>query len=272
MNEEWQGRTGESWAERWRRTDRSFTMLTEELLKHSRTFRFTQALDIGCGAGELSLALARGRPQVRVVGVDISPQLLAVARERSANLANIAFEEADAAQWQPPADFEPDLLISRHGVMFFPDPASAFRHLAGLAASGCGLLFSCFRARAENLFFTEVGRLLANQETPGDPDAPGPFAFADPHRVERLLTDAGWREIALAPFDFAMIAGAGADPVEDAVEYFSRIGPAARAIADLPPDEHERFADRVRALATRNLYDGIVSLRAGAWLVTARKP
>ena len=272
MNEEWQGGAGESWAAEWRRTDRSFGALTEELLKRSRAFRFTQALDVGCGAGELSLALARGRPHVRVVGVDISPQLLAVARERSANLANLAFEEADAAQWQPPAGFAPDLVASRHGVMFFDDPKAAFTHMARLAAPGCGLLFSCFRARADNPFFNEVARLLPAQDPPGDPEGPGPFAFADPARVERILTAAGWREVALAPFDFAMVAGGGADPVEDAAQYFLCIGPAARAAAALAPDERERFADRVRALAARNVFDGIVSLRAAAWLVTARKP
>ena len=272
MDHEWQGTTGDSWAAEWRRTDRSFNPLTEELLKRSRAFRFTSALDVGCGAGELSLALARGRPHVRVVGVDISPQLLAVARERSANLANIDFDEADAAQWQPPAEFAPDFIVSRHGVMFFADPQAAFAQLAELAAPGCGVLFSCFRARAENPVFHEVARLLPAPDAPVDPHAPGPFAFADASRVEAILTGAGWREVAIEPFDFAMIVGGGSDPLDDAAQYFLRIGPAARGAAALFPDERERFADRVRALAARNLFDGLVSLRAAAWLVTARKP
>ena len=271
MQDEWQGRTGASWAEEWRRTDRSFGALTERLLQRTREFRFTDVLDVGCGAGELSLALARGRPNVRVTGVDISTQLIKVARERASNLANVAFEVADAAQWQPAEGFAPDLLVSRHGVMFFRDPQAAFTNLAGLAAPHAGLLFSCFRDRADNPFFAEVARLLPAPPIPGDPHEPGPFAFADAARVDAILDAAGWREVKFEPYDFAMVAGSGDDPVEDAVGYFSRIGPAARALAELEPDERARFADRVRALAERNLSDGIVSLRAAAWIVTGRK-
>src|SRR5690606_36416796 len=79
---EWQGQTGQSWASEWRRTDRSFGMLTERLLQRSRDFGFSSALDIGCGAGELALAIGRGRPHCQVTGLDISPQLIEVARER----------------------------------------------------------------------------------------------------------------------------------------------------------------------------------------------
>src|SRR6186713_2277081 len=268
---EWQGRVGANWAEQWRRTDRSFAPLTERLLQRSREFAFGAALDVGCGAGELSLALARGRPQCRVVGVDISPHLADTARERGANLANVSFEVGDAATWTPQPGFTPDLLVSRHGVMFFDDPRVAFAHLAEIAAPGAALMFSCFRQPAENPFFTEVTRLLPEAPPPADPHAPGPFAFADPAHVEAILADAGWQGVVFDPFDLAMVVGAGADPVEDAVAYFSTIGPAARAVADLPPDKAERLFDGVRNLARRHSLDGMVALRAGTWIVTAHK-
>ncbi len=266
---EWQGRVGANWAAQWRRTDRSFAPLTERLLQRSREFAFASALDVGCGAGELSLALARGRPQCRVVGVDISPQLVGTAQERGANLGNVSFEVGDAAAWHPDAGFAPELVISRHGVMFFADPRAAFAHLAALAAPGAALMFSCFRDPAQNPFFTEVTRLLPDAP-PADPHAPGPFAFADPARVEAILTHAGWQGVVFEPFDLAMIVGAGADPVEDAVEYFSAIGPAARAGAELPPGQAERLVDGLRNLARRHSLDGMVALRAATWIVTAR--
>ena len=165
----------------------------------------------------------------------------------------------------------PDLLVSRHGVMFFRDPQAAFTNLAGLAATHAGLLFSCFRDRAHNPFFAEVARLLPVPPIPGDPHEPGPFAFADAARIGAILEAGGWREVKIEPYDFAMVAGSGDDPVEDAVGYFNRIGPAARALTGLEPDERARFADRVRALAERNLRDGIVSLHAAVWIVTGRK-
>lgn len=269
---EWLGRTGQSWAEQWRRTDRSFGPLTEHLLARTRGFAFDTVLDIGCGAGELSLALARGRPHVAVTGLDIAPQLIEIARDRGEHLPNVSFEVGDAASWPPAAGFVPDLLVSRHGVMFFDDPIAAFGHLAGLAAPAASLLFSCFRDRAENPFFTEAARLLPNPEAPPLPGAPGPFAFADRERVTGILEGAGWSQVAFEPFDFAMIAGGGENPVADAVEYFSTIGPAARAASELGPDQRVRFLDRLRELARRNLYEGLVSLRAAVWIVTARRP
>jgi SAM-dependent methyltransferase len=268
---EWRGRTGQSWAEQWRRTDRSFTPLTEHLLARTRGFVFDAVLDVGCGAGEISLAMARGRPHVAVTGLDIAPQLIEVARERGEHLPNASFEAGDAAVWQPTEEFEPDLLVSRHGVMFFDDPIAAFTHLAAIAAPNASLLFSCFRDRTENPFFTEAARLLPNSEAPPLPGAPGPFAFADREHVTGVLESAGWSQVAFEPFDFAMIAGGGEDPITDAVEYFSVIGPAARAASELDPGQHARFLDRLRELARRNLYEGFVSLRAAVWIVTARK-
>ncbi len=79
---DWEGRTGKGWAAEWRRTDRSWGGLTDQLLRHTRDFTFSTVLDIGCGAGELSLAIARGRPNASVLGVDISPELIEVAQER----------------------------------------------------------------------------------------------------------------------------------------------------------------------------------------------
>ena len=166
--DEWQGRTGDSWAAEWRRTDRSFGALTEHLLKQPRGLNFHTPLDVGWGAGVLSLALARGRPHVQVTGVDISDALLAIARERGANLANVSFESGDAARWQPGPGAAPDLVISRHGVMFFDDPQAAFAHLAAICAPGASLLFPCFRGRGENPFFSEVARLLKALAAPFD--------------------------------------------------------------------------------------------------------
>jgi len=269
--EDWQGKTGESWAAEWRRTDRSFGGLTEHLLARSREFSFRHALDIGCGAGELSLALARGRPQARIVGVDVSPQLVATARERAAQMPNLAFELADAAHWRPADDFAPQLLISRHGVMFFADPPAAFANLASFAADNAALLFSCFRPPDENPFFTAIGAVLPRSGEAPDPFAPGPFAFAEREHVAAILVDGGWEQVAFEPFDFAMIAGAGDDPVEDAMGYFRRIGPAAAAMRLM--DEHARAATiaAIREVVTPHLRDGLVALRAATWIVTAHR-
>lgn len=268
--DEWLGRTGESWAAEWRRTDRSFGMLTERLLQRGRAFTFETVLDVGCGAGELALAIARGRPHCRVRGIDISPQLVAVARERGVNHQHLSFEVEDAALWRPDGSFVPELVISRHGVMFFDRPVAAFAHLREVAAPDAGLLFSCFRGWDENPVFTQVAALLPEPPPPPDPDVPGPFAFSGREKVQAILEQAGWTGIALEPFDFAMILGTGEDPIEDTVSYFASIGVAARAARELDEAARAAFFDRVRELAARNLREGIVTMRAAAWIVTAR--
>lgn len=270
---EWQGQVGQSWASEWRRTDRSFGKLTEQLLQRSRELNFESILDIGCGAGEISLALARGRPSAQIVGIDISPQLLAVANERGKNHPNAQFVLADAGTWEGKADFVADVLISRHGVMFFADPPKAFANLAHISGANAQLLFSCFRSRNDNPFFTEIARLLPPLPGAPDPDpfVPGPFAFADKDHVAQVLSAGGWTDIEFEAFDFGMVAGAGEDPVNDALAYFTSIGPAAAAARDLPSAACAQFLAQVRMMAQDNLQHGIVALRAATWIVAARK-
>lgn len=268
---DWEGRTGESWAAEYRRTDRSWGGLTDRILSHTRGFAFNSVLDIGCGAGELSLAIARGRPGAAVLGVDISSELVAAAQERARNLGNVAFELGDASKWNPPDGFAPEFLVSRHGVMFFDDPVAAFTHMAQFSAPGAGLLFSCFRGPSENEFFTGPGSLLPPPASPPDPHAPGPMAFADSERVRGILNRAGWSAVNFEPVDFAMVVGTGEDALDDAIAYFTLIGPLAAAARELEPREREALFARLRAyLAPRNV-GGIIALGAAAWIVTARR-
>ncbi|MGX7951782.1 class I SAM-dependent methyltransferase [Tsuneonella sp. HG249] len=268
---DWEGRTGNKWAQEWRRTDRSFAGLTERLLGRARTERISAALDVGCGAGELTLALARGNPDAQIVGIDISVPLVEAARERGEHLANASFEVADASHWSRPG-FHPDLVVSRHGVMFFDQPVGAFAHLAQLVAPRGGLLFSCFRARAENPWATEIAELLppGTLQHPA-PGAPGPFAFADPNEVESILTAAGWSDIAFEAVDFAYIAGMGEDPAADATEFFLSIGPAAAAATELPSDERAAFIERLERWLHSRREGNLVGFPAAAWIVTGRR-
>lgn len=268
---EWQGRVGQTWASEWRRTDRSFTGLTDVLLGQAAVRPFRRALDIGCGAGEISLALARGHAGAEVVGIDISSDLVAVARERSGYLGNVFFDVADAAQWQIPG-YAPDLIVSRHGVMFFDRPAEAFAHFHSLAAPGARLVYSCFRDLSENPWAERVVSLLPPEYiVPVDPLTPGPFSMADRIQVQGILAEAGWQEIALQPVDFAFVVGGGENPIEDALSYMLAIGPAARAARLLPDEEKAAFVGRLRRFLANNNDGGLIALRAGAWIVTAQK-
>ncbi|WP_195908567.1 trans-aconitate 2-methyltransferase [Novosphingobium sp. Gsoil 351] len=228
-------------------------------------------VDIGCGAGEVSLAVAAARPGARVLGIDISADLVATATIRSQGHANCAFALADASTWQPDRG-EPDLYISRHGVMFFADPPGAFAHLARVAADDAQLCFSCFRSPRENEWASALGELIGGGGlAPGDPHAPGPFAFADRDYVARLLGGAGWRDIEFAPVDYRYLAGSGSDPVDDALGFFMRIGPAARALRELPEAERAPVVARIERFLSERSAHGEVAFPAAAWIVTASK-
>lgn len=264
---DWQAQVGRTWAENYRLTDRSFSGLTERLLGRIGGCEGQSVLDIGCGAGELSLAVARGNPAARVIGVDVSADLIEAARQRAASHANVRFELADAGSWNP-GDFRPDRLISRHGVMFFDAPRSAFAHLRGISAPGAELVFSCFRSPKLNPWATQLASLLELPPS-GDPFAPGPFAFADKAHVTAILTDAGWRDVTHTEVDFAYVAGVGEDPVEDALGLFTRIGPAAPVLRSLAGEERERALGWMRDWLAQHRSGDLVALPAAAWIVTA---
>jgi hypothetical protein len=197
--------------------------------------------------------------------------LIEAARERGENLLNARFEVADASVWQPAEEFAPDLLVSRHGVMFFGDPDAAFAHLHDIAAPGAGLLFSCFRGAEVNEMIAGVAKLLPPSGAPADPHAPGPLAFADPEHTLAILQGAGWRDVAFEALDFGTVVGAGEDPLADAIEFFSSIGPVAEAAGHMDDAARADLFTRLRIMLEPRIYKSSITLRAGAWIVTARK-
>ncbi len=266
---EWQGRVGDTWAAEWRRTDRSLAQVETALLDRLDLLDPAPAhvLDIGCGAGSTTIAAARRFPGATCLGIDLSEALVEAARARPAP-ANCRFECADASAWRDPG-FRADTLITRHGVMFFDDPVAAFANLGEAAAPGARLVFSCFRAPAENEWATDLVALLPDAPR-SDPDAPGPFAFADPERVARTLAAAGWEDARPERFDWRYVAGAGADAVADARDFFAQIGPAARAARSLAGSARADFLARLDDLLAARLVDGTVAFDAAGWIWTAQ--
>jgi SAM-dependent methyltransferase len=270
----WTGANGDVWALEWERTDRSFSALSAEL---DRTISDAMAggqvavADVGCGAGGTALAAARANDRAQLTGIDISPALIVVAQTRAAAVPNARFIMAPVEQAID--DAGPfDLIVSRHGVMFFDDPVDAFTRMRGATRPGGRLTFSCFRAAPLNGWARDM--MAAVGETPPTKAGyvPGPFAFADETFVRDLLANAGWTDIQAHPVDFPYRAGGGDDPVADAVGFFSRIGPAARALKLADPTERPAILERVTALCCARLQDGHVDFPAAAWIWSARNP
>jgi SAM-dependent methyltransferase len=266
---EWQGRVGQTWADEWRRTERAMAGIGAVLdaAIQANAPASGCVIDIGCGVGSTSLALARAEPALQIVGVDMAEPLVRVARERVVAEANVRFEVNDAIH-AANALAPIDLLVSRHGVMFFDDPAHAFARLRSAARPGTSLVFSCFRARGEN----EWARVLdaAAAIVPVGAGGPGPFSLADQAATTDLLLDAGWREVGATAHDVPYVLGDGPDPVEEALAFARRIGPAARVLADANPSARAAIEDRLRAAFASRVSDGRVTLSASVWIWAAR--
>lgn len=272
---DWTGRVGHVWAAEWQRTDRSFSDLARHLDAAIAQVApdSGRAIDIGCGAGTTSLALAAIRPELAITGIDLSEELVAVARERLADrrlqvpdaLPNLHFRCGDAvalAQEAEPAD----LIISRHGLMFFSDPVRALAAIRAGARGGAKLVFSCFDDRARNRFATIADEATGTAPPPASGHSPGPFAFSDMDRVASWLIAAGWHVDNAARVAFDYVAGEGDDPVADALSFLSRIGAAARPLAEATTGKREEMLARLAvALAEHRVGDRVI-LPASAWI------
>ncbi|RXD03892.1 class I SAM-dependent methyltransferase [Sphingomonas sp. UV9] len=270
---DWTGKIGDVWAQEWRRTDRSFAALAPHLnaaILAAAPSETRTIIDIGCGAGATSIATAQALPGAQITGIDLSPSLIATARHRTEAQPNASFRCADITAVAP--EHAPvDLYASRHGVMFFADPAVAFTILANAASPGAALVFSCFAERAANVWATEIVGATGGDTAAPESTTPGPFAFSNPPHVAEVLDAAGWHTTEPQRIDFAYRAGQGADPVADAVDYFRRIGPAASLIRDAAPEERDMHVARLTQVCERHRIGDAVDFPAAAWIWTARK-
>nr|WP_236519251.1 class I SAM-dependent methyltransferase [Sandaracinus amylolyticus] len=224
-----------------------------------------RVLDIGCGAGATTLAMARRLgPQGLCLGVDISAPLIAVAEARATPPA--AFLRADAQTHAfTPRDF--DAVISRFGVMFFDDPVAAFANIRRAARPGATLTFVAWRSPAENPFMTLAPRAAAPflpLRAP-DPDAPGQFAFADGDRVRRILDESGWTNVDVRAADVPTLIAE-----QDLLAYVTKLGPVGLALRDADETTRARTTEALRAAYAPSLRDGAARFTAASWLVTAR--
>ncbi|KPU97724.1 SAM-dependent methyltransferase [Variovorax paradoxus] len=265
----WNGPAGRAWVDRQPLLDRLFaplgTLLIESLAGHS----LGRVLDVGCGTGAVTLALASPSGDAgECVGIDISAPMIEAARaraEREGSRARFVCADAQAHAFAP-AGF--DTLVSRLGVMFFDDPVAAFANLRRAARDAAALRFLAWRAAAENPFMTTAERAAAPllPRLPARrPGAPGQFGFADRERVESILAQAGWGAIAIRPVDLACSL-----PARELVPYLSRLGPVGLALEQADAATRDRVIETVRAAFEPFVQGDEVRFTAACWLAGAQ--
>lgn len=234
-----------------------------------------RVLDIGCGTGPTTSQIARRvQPGGSVLGLDISPTMVATATERAAaaGLDDVTFAVADV-QSTDLGDGSFDAAFSRFGVMFFTDPTTAFANVGRSLRSGGRLTFACWQDldRNEWMFVPGAAAVAVSGVAPNmpEPGAPGPFSLCDPDRIRSVLGDAGFSDVQVQ--DEARDVVVPEERIDDVVRGASAMGAVREQLALFPDDPgmQERIVAGVRAELARRLDGGVVRFTSAAWIVSA---
>lgn len=275
--EAWNGAMGTQWAANEARTERSLAPVLEALLAWAAPAPGMRVVDVGCGAGGTTLALANAiAPDGQaaggeVIGLDVSAVILEAARARLAETPNARLELADALTWTL-AGPQADLLFSRFGVMFFGDPVAAFANLRRALKPGARFAFAAWAALDDNPWVNtpyQAALSVVPPPPPADPDEPGQFAFANPARVRRILHDAGYPSLRHRPFDFTMRYPA--DDLSRTAAGLATMGQVGRLLRDRPEAERSRATEAIADALPPLVRGDWITLGAKIWLFEARK-
>jgi ubiquinone/menaquinone biosynthesis C-methylase UbiE len=265
----WNGSAGQAWVDAQETLDAVLRPFEDILVGTVAAGPGGRVLDVGCGTGSTTLAIARQLgAHGQATGVDISAPMLALARARAEReRATATFLCADA-QTHP---FEPashDMIVSRFGVMFFADPVQAFANLRRAAALGGALHVIVWQSAEKNPFMTTAERTAAAllPELPARrADGPGQFAFADADHVRHILEQSGWAEHEIRPIEVTCTM-----PESELLGYVTRLGPLGRILPALDDRRRVEVVETVRAAFDPYVDGAEVRFTAACWSVGAR--
>lgn len=265
----WNGPAGQAWVDARPIMDALFAGLQARLVRTAVERGARDVLDVGCGTGTTTMAIAEALPAGgTVTGADISATMLADATARAAAAGSRArFVVADA-QTHPFETGAFDLVVSRFGVMFFDDPVAAFTNLHRATRAGGSCLLLAWRPPTDNAFMTAAERAAAPllpDLPPRKTSGPGQFAFGDAAYVRDVLTRAGWHDVAIAPLDEAC-----AFPAALLDRYVTGVGPVGLALRDADDDTRARVLAAAREALAPYVHGDEVRFTAACWQITAR--
>jgi SAM-dependent methyltransferase len=270
---DWAAHRGQKWCAQISVMESMLAPVDEPLIVALEVDAPSRIAEIGCGGGGTTIEILRRAPKGSLVhGFDISPALVEFARGRTppGELA-LAFDVADMATAAPEKPY--DRLVSRFGVMFFDDPHAAFVNLVRWLDPGGRFAFAVWGHPSENPWMTSVREEVARVvEVPKpDPNAPGPFRYADADKLLALLEQAGFSEPDVRQWRGALPIGGGVPPAEAArvaLSSFSSFGELLAEAGD------EAFQEALRSLTARffrHLEDGVVRMDACVHIVTGAR-
>ncbi|UNB54908.1 class I SAM-dependent methyltransferase [Mycolicibacterium sp. YH-1] len=265
----WNGGTAQAWIVMQQILDRTFEPFADLLVEAVTAGGGGRVLDVGCGTGATTLAVARNLTGGgHCTGIDISDPMIGVARGRARSpQLPVRFVVDDAETHQFDAGSF-DTVVSRFGVMFFGDPIAAFANLRRAARTDAQLQFFAWRSPDENPFMTTAERAAAPLLPTlalRRPGLQGPFAFADADRLASILEPAGWTDIDITPIDVGCTLAE-----EELVPYLTHMGPVGQILHGSDEQTRSRVVAAIRPAHEQFVHDGEVRYTAACWSVSAR--
>jgi ubiquinone/menaquinone biosynthesis C-methylase UbiE len=195
------------WQDWWETIERGAQKVSDKIVELAEIKPGDKVLDIATGIGEPAVTAARKvMPNGRIVAIDISPQMLAIAKTRAASLGLdgiVEFRESDGEKLDlldQTAKF--DAVLSRFGLMFFPSLPSALVKIRHLLITNGRLSAAVWSTPSKvpliDLAFASV-RKQVNAPAP-PPGTPGPFALADIEALKQLFSQSGFKDIKVDTF------------------------------------------------------------------------
>ncbi|MDP9363402.1 MAG: methyltransferase domain-containing protein [Chloroflexota bacterium] len=195
---QWQA-AAEAW-DRWTPALRAWLgPATETMLDLARLAPGDRVLDVAAGAGEPAISAARRvGPSGSVLATDISPNILAYARRAAAaaGLTNVETRVMDGERLElPDASF--DAVLSRVGLIYFPDQPRALAEIRRVLKSGGRVAAMVYSTAENNRFFSIPVRIIRRRAglPPPAPGQPGPFSLGGAGLLEDAYRRAGFREV-----------------------------------------------------------------------------
>lgn len=266
--EYWNNEGGRRWVSLIDRLERLAGTFSENLFEGVNAQAGESVLDIGCGGGPTSQSFAQAvGPAGRVVGADISDVILDVARQRYSTQQNLQFLTADAGTYPFPNEAY-DVVASRFGVMFFPDPFAAFLNIQKSLKPTGRLCIVCWQGLQENPWMSVPAAaafsILPRPEKPA-PGSPGPFSLSDPDRVREILTAANFDNIRLEKVEREVNMGG----VDEALDTLTNLGPAAASIREAESADRDAALAAMRKVLEQNQSSEGVLLKGAVWVIRA---